>query len=353
MNQIDTATNVKSEPGDPDSTSRSNRSMTLSVTRSIASFTGSTLTRMLGCVSIYILFLTAGNNSVVQSKFLASHVASISVGAAGCWATIALIFPSSIATCIGEDEEIMFEGYKVWAQNREDSSSNPARKKRFILLESHFASTNFLPVLLHNTTAIATSRGQENNKTQATSPALPTSSPALPSTSPTSSAPSPASLASTGDPSAPKHRYTDPTSEVDESTASTEGTDPPNHGLTPPSDTQMQEKNLDREYFLDATLKIPLATIYKSLTILIIVMMAINVCGCLGLFCQSKTYEKRRMSAPTSPPTFPAMNERTTNESAQVTTWEDALSTRGLGGLGRLETPSPPPFPAHKDAIVV
>ena len=334
MNQIDTA-DIKS---DPDALSQA-----MSMSKSVASFTGSTLTRMLGCVSIYILFMTAGNNSVVQSKFLASHVASISVGAAGCWATIALIFPSSIATCIGEDEEIMFEGYKVWAQNREDSSSNPARKKRFILLESHFASTNLLPVLLHNTTAIATGRGQENNKTQATSPALPTSSPALPSTSPTTSASSPASLASTSDPS--KH-YTDQTLEAEEPTESTASTGPAIQ-LTP-QDAQLQEKNLDRDYFMDATLKIPMATIYKVATATILVLFIINVCGCFGLFCQSKA----RTSAQPRPPTSPTMNERTNNEPAQVTTWEVALSTRGLGGLGRL-TPTPPPFPPHKDALVV
>ena len=246
----------------------------------------------------------------------------------------------------------MFEGYKVWAQNREDSSSNPARKKRFILLEQHFAMTT-KPVLPTDSTEIATSRG--HNKTQATSPALPTPSPALSATSPASSTTlppsstsSPASAASAGDPSAPKHRYTDQTIEVDESTAPTGGTDPPTRGLTPPSDTQMQEKNLDREYFLDATLRIPLATIYKSLTALIVVMMVINVCGCFGLFCQSKA----RTSAQPRPPTSPTMNERTNNGPAQVTTWEVALSTRGLGGLGRL-TPTPPPFPPHKDALVV
>ena len=340
MNQIDTATNIKS---DPDASSRSNKSM------SIASFTGSTLTRMLGCISVYILFLTAGNNRVVQGKFLGSHMASISVGAGGCWAITVLIFPSSLATCIGAEDEKMFEGYKVWAENREDSSSNPARQKRFILLEHHFAPTKE-PVLPDNTTAIAKSRGQENNKTQATSPALPTSSPALSDTSPASSTSSPASLASTGDPSAPEHRYTDQTNEVNESTASTAGTDPPNYGLTPPSpqDHKMQKKNLDRDYFMDTTLRIPMATIYKVATATMLVLIIINVCGCLGLFCQSKA----RKSAPTSPPTFPTMNERTNNGSAQVTTWEDALSTRGLGGLGRL-TPTPPPFPAHKDALVV
>ena len=278
-------------------------------------------------------------------------MASIGVGAGGCWTIAFLIFPSSLATCIGAGDEEMFEGYKVWAQNREDSSSNPTRKKRFILLEHHFAPTGD-PVLPNNTTAMSKSRGQENNKTQATSPVLPTSSPALSATSPASSTSSPASPASTSDPSAPEHRYTDQPIEADESTAPTAGTDPPNHGLTPPSpyDAQMQEKNLDLDSFLDSTLRIPMATIYKVATASMLLLIVVNVCGLLGLFCH---LHMTRKSAPTRPPTFPTMNERTNNGPAQVTTWEDALTTRGLGGLGRLETPTPPPFPAHKDALVV
>ena len=339
-NQIDTATDIKS---DPDARSRSDKSM---CGTSIASFTGSTLGRMLGCISVYALFLTSGNDRLVQGKFLGSHIVSMGVGAGGCWAVAFLIFPSSLATCIGAGEEEMFKGYKVWAQNREDSPSNPTRKKRFILSE---------PVLPTKTTEMTTKSQHERKKTsttQATSPVLPTSSPALSASSPASSTSSPASLASTRDPSAPKHRYTDQPTEADESIAPTAGTDPPNNGLTPPSpyDAQMQEKKLDLDSFLDSTLRIPMATIYKVATASMLLLIVVNVCGLLGLFCH---LQRTRTSAPTRPPTFPTMNERTSNGPDQVTTWEDALSNRGLGGLGRLETPTPPPFPAHKDSLDV
>ena len=337
--QIDTATDIKS---DPDARSRSDKSM---CGTSIASFTGSTLGRMLGCISVYALFLTSGNDRLVQGKFLGSHIVSMGVGAGGCWTVAFLIFPSSLATCIGAGEEEMFEGYKVWAQNREDSPSNPTRRfRRFILSE---------PVLPTKTTEMTTKgQGHERNKTQATSPVLPTSSPALSVSSPASSASSLASLASTSDPSAPTHSYTDQPTEADESIAPTAGTDPPNNGLTPPSpyDAQMQEKKLDPDSFLNSTIRIPMATVYKIATVSMLLLIVVNVCGLLGLFCH---IHMTRKSAPTRPPTFPTMNERTSNGPDQVTTWEDALSNRGLGGLGRLETPTPPPFPAHKDALVV
>ena len=336
--QIDTVMDIKT---DPDAKSRSGKS-TCGAT-SIASFTGSTLGRMLGCIGVYALFLTSGNKRLVQGKFLGSHIISMGVGAGGCCAVAFLIFPSSLATCISSEDEEMFEGYKVWSQNREDSPSNPNRKKRFILSE---------PVIPTKTTE-PRSQGNEHRKaspTPAPSPVLSTSSPALSSSSPASSTPSPATPASTPDSSAPTHSNTDQPTEEDES-ITRPGSNLPKDRQTPPkpNDAKLQEKNLDPDSLMNSTVKIPMTTLYNVALVAILLLTMVNMCG-LSLLCHRR---RNKATATPRPPTFPTMNERTSNGPDKATTWEDALSNRGLGGLGRLETPTPPPFPAPKDDLNV
>ena len=114
-----------------------------------------------------------------------------------------------------------------------------------------------------------------------------------------------------------------------------------------PNDAQLQEKNLDPDSFLNSTIKIPMTTLYNVAMGAMLLLIVVNMCG-LSLLCHR---QRNRAKAPPRPPTFPTMNARTSNGPDQATTWEDALSNRGLGGLGRLETPTPPPFPAPKDDL--
>ena len=339
----DTAPSVKNEPGDMDSTSRSNQSTTMSVARSAVSFTGSTLTRMLGCLSVYILFLTTGTDRVVQGKCLASHLTSVSVGAIGCYSITMILFPSSLPTCVGENEKDLFHGYEIWTKRKEASSNSAGREKRQSVFQPSWS--HFNKASLDNTTAASQERDL---------PTLAKASTALPATSPTPPASSHASLVPRNDSS---DRYTDQEEEEEEEkeeekeedTTQSTATTGPAHQLTP-TKAQLQDLDLEPNYFI-TTLKIPMKTIAKVTIGTILIGTILNCCGCLGVFCQA--YQKERTSAPTSRPTFPAMNEETTSETRTQVTWEDTLALRGLGGLGRLTTPSPPPFPTHQDAIIV
>ena len=117
--QIETEMDVKPNVNDLDNKSRSGKSSC--GLKSTKSFTGSTLGLMLGCVGVYALFLTTGSKRLIQGKFIGSHLISVGVGVGGCYIAAFHIFPSSLAICIGAEDEEMYEGYRVWFQNRDDS----------------------------------------------------------------------------------------------------------------------------------------------------------------------------------------------------------------------------------------
>ena len=138
---------------------------------------------------------------------------------------------------------------------------------------------------------------------------------------------------------------------ADESISPTAGSTLPTDRRTPPKpeDAELHEKNLDPDSFMNSTVRIPLMTLYKVATVAMFLLTLVNLCGLIGLLCHRR---RNRATTQPRPPTYPTMDERTSNGPTKATTWEDALSTRGLGGLGRL-TPTPPPFPAPKDDLNV
>ena len=245
-----------------------------------------------------------------------------------------LIFPSSLPTCVGQEDKELFQGYENWAR-RKEASSNPAqRKKRQSVFQvSHFKQDS--PTLTRSPTAPRTA-----------SSGLPSSAPTPPATSPTTPASSHASPAPRNDPS---NSYTDQKEEKEKEKEEKEekrtqsiATPGPVHQLTP-TDAQLQRKDLDPDYFIDATIKIPMKTISKiAIGCLALFCCGCFCCGCFGLFCQTYQKKKKLAATATNPPTFFAVNEEATK--APVT-WEETLALRGLGGLGKLTTPSPPPVP--------
>ena len=302
---------------------------------------------MLACVGVYALFLTRGRDRLIQGKFIGSHIISVGVGVGGCYVAAFHIFPSSLAICIGAEDEEMYPGYRVWYQDREDSpkadylkknrnpptphpyltaavldaTSNPTRQKRFILSET---------------------TGQ--TKSPKTTTKSPGGEPRTTSTTPATLRNVSASTQST---------TVDQSTEADEST--TRSTPPGPH------DAPSQQKKIDPEVLpttqpaftdslLNSTVRIPMMGLYSVAMLTMFLLTISNLCGLLGLLCHRRS---NRARTTTHPPTSTMDIIRPSTEPTRTTTWEDALSTRGLGGLGRLDTPTPPPLPARKDDLAV
>ena len=101
---------------------------------------------------------------------------------------------------------------------------------------------------------------------------------------------------------------------------------------------------------LNSTVRIPMMGLYSVAMLTMFLLTISNLCGLLGLLCHRRS---NRARTTTHPPTSTMDIIRPSTEPTRTTTWEDALSTRGLGGLGRLDTPTPPPLPARKDDLAV
>ena len=294
---------------DPDATSRSNKSMTLSA----VTFAGHTLTAMLGCIGIIILWTTTGSNGVIKFKCVVSHLASVSVGAAGCYGIS--MTTGVLPTCVGQDEKEMVRGYESWAK-KQLSNSPETRKKR---------QSVFWP-------------GQDLTTRTTTSTVRPATSP----TTPTSLAPrKDQKEEEKQDQKEGKEEKEE--KEKEEKTQPSAATPGPAHQLTP-TYAPLQESDRDLG-FLDANF--PLDTV----STIICVTCVICVLNCILNYvtnCANCVFKKN--------PSTPRHQPQSVHEGTTPITWEDTLAERGLAGLigvAQRTTPSPPPFPNNKDVILV
>ena len=338
----------QSSAGKSSSGSKSNKSLT---DRSCPTWA----VACLGCFATYALFMAKGSDNIKYSKFIGSNMASIGIGVGGCYVISVHVYPS---TCFSGEDQEMYQKYRTWYQEQQDSqqadylkgNSSSTTSHPHLMLDAPSKHKRRKRFILRQT--LRRESPEVVKMTEVSTDEPPTST-----STPTPTTPGPSGDVSA---SAQSTRVDQPTV-TDESTSTVT---PETSAQEVPHDAPSTKQKIDPEElptttpsfkassWLDPTENLTIKLAILTILLLVMAMLAMaNTCALLGLLCHPRN---NRAKAPAHPSTYTTMDiERTSNGPTRTTTWEDALNHRGLGGLGRLDTPTPPPPPALQDDLAV
>ena len=72
---------------------------------------------ILGCLGSYALWLAEGNDRVLYTKFVTSHLLSGGLGVGGTYLSVFHLYPSTYAVCIGKEDQELYAEYKLWFED--------------------------------------------------------------------------------------------------------------------------------------------------------------------------------------------------------------------------------------------